>query len=230
MGENNVAELIRRTKCDDKTCSNFGSNCIVQAGSHSSIGSNQFIVWDNEIKRGKATLDAPSLSIRGVPVSQKKSKAAISNNNSNIPIIPSPYPPYFSSYPTYFPPPQPYTPSPYSPHFPLTPIAPMASTSYPNPIHTTPTQSTQPSSPIDFTIPKAQNIGAYIDWLIKRIPNFTEALQDAKHKLIDECVDLDTLKSMTVEDAKHWGIKWGLGKLLIRDIKLYLRENNAVGE
>lgn len=63
-----------------------------------------------------------------------------------------------------------------------------------------------------------------MDWLIAHNPEDVEVLQDARKKLIDEYVDLDTLKSMSFEDSRHWGIKWGLCKRLMRDIKQYIKE------
>ena len=63
-----------------------------------------------------------------------------------------------------------------------------------------------------------------LDWLIANNSGDTDVLQEAKKKLVEELVDLDTLKGMTYEDSQYWGIKWGLAKRLIRDIKRYVRE------
>ena len=65
-----------------------------------------------------------------------------------------------------------------------------------------------------------------MDWLIIRYPMDANALEDAKKKLIDEYVDLDTLKTMTYEDSQHWRIKWGLCKRLIKNIKRYIHEED----
>jgi hypothetical protein len=64
----------------------------------------------------------------------------------------------------------------------------------------------------------------YMDWLILKDPESIEILEDAKRKLMDECVDLDTLKKMTVHDAEYWKIKWGFGRRLMRGIKEYVRD------
>ena len=107
---------------------------------------------------GKATLDAPPLSIRGTPVGNRRSKVEITNNNSAMPFV-SPYPPFFGPYPQYYPP-QP--PLPYSPQLSMHPT----STTCPHPGNLTPirpSNSMLTSSPIDFSAPKAKNVAAYVD-------------------------------------------------------------------
>lgn len=67
----NIPELIRRTKCDTRTCKNFDHNCLViNPRSHNSLSANDFVTWDLAIKKGggKATLDLPPLTLRGTPV------------------------------------------------------------------------------------------------------------------------------------------------------------------
>ena len=58
-----ITELIKRTKCDQKTCSNFDHNCLVLPGQkHFILSANDFCKWDKAIGAGKASLDLPPLS------------------------------------------------------------------------------------------------------------------------------------------------------------------------
>ena len=91
-----VPELIKRHKCDQKSCPNWTHTCIViPGGQHQSLSANDLLVWDNAIRAGKATLDLPPLNIRGTPViSRKGSRVVITNNNTN----PFNYFPRYSSF------------------------------------------------------------------------------------------------------------------------------------
>src|SRR5271169_2941967 len=113
----NIPELIRRTKCEQKTCPNHDHNCLVMPGQkHHVLSSNDFTTWDRAIELGKTTLDLPPLSIRGSPVATRKSQVGISNqtNNNTMPFgFPTPFP-FMGGYPMspypLYPPPPPYTP------------------------------------------------------------------------------------------------------------------------
>src|SRR5947207_8600459 len=105
----NISELIKRTKCDQKTCSNFDHNCLIMLDQkHFILCANDFCKWDKAIEMGKATLDLPPLNVKDSPVESRKSQISIINNNmtlfnDNFPssyLFPSPpysFPP--SSYP-----------------------------------------------------------------------------------------------------------------------------------
>ena len=82
-GPSYIPELIRQTKCELKTCENYSHNCLVLLQQkHVSLSANDFATWAKAIEDNKATLDVPPLSVRGVPVSSKKSKGLISNVQS----------------------------------------------------------------------------------------------------------------------------------------------------
>src|SRR6266480_7291253 len=104
-----VPELIKRHKCDLKSCANSTHRCIVvHGGQHQSLSANDLLVWDNAIRAGKATLDLPPLSVRGSPVNSRKgNRVAITNNNTN------PFN-YFPRYPPFIP--HPHAQMPYSPY------------------------------------------------------------------------------------------------------------------
>ena len=104
----NIPELIKHTKCEQRSCPNYDHNCLVMPGQkHFSLTANDFCNWNKAIDMGKATLDLPPLNIRGSPVGAKKSQVAITQNTTNT-AVPFPFsfmpgfpmsgytPPYFS--------------------------------------------------------------------------------------------------------------------------------------
>jgi hypothetical protein len=228
---NYVSEIIRRTKCEAGSCINKGNNCLVIDSVHFKIGATEFHRWNKAIIADKATLELPPLGVRGTPIGPKgKPTVAINNltTTTQLPCTPFPavHPSYFQQY-------TPYHPA-FNPHaYSMYPTA--ASTPTPNPMNfaVAPFASIPlPSSPIDFTVPKATRNGIeqYIDWLARKDSGEVEleVLMEAKRILLEEYVDLNTLKKMSREDAEYWGIKWGLALRLKRDIKEYLRSDESV--
>ena len=212
----NIPELIRRTKCDTRTCKNFDHNClIINPRSHNSLSANDFVAWDLAIRKGdgKATLDLPPLSLRGTPVGRDRDPPVAITNKNTVPVnnFPSPYyPPY--GYPGYLPPA--YAPPP-APPAPVAPVAPVAA----------PIAIENPaieSSPIDREIYPNKDISTFIDWMIRRNPDAVECLLDAKEKLIKDMADLEGLQDMTKDDCIHWDILWGLGKRLKRNVNKFI--------
>src|SRR5205814_3377116 len=65
----NIPELIKRTKCEQRSCPNYDHNCLVMPGQkHFSLTANDFCNWNKAIDMGKAILDLPPLNIRGTPL------------------------------------------------------------------------------------------------------------------------------------------------------------------
>jgi len=82
-GPSSIPELIKRTKCEQRTCPNYDHNCLTMLGQkHHSLTANDFTAWDKAIDIDNATLDLPPLSIRGSPVAVRKSQVAISNQTN----------------------------------------------------------------------------------------------------------------------------------------------------
>ena len=60
-----IPELIKQTKCDQKTCFNFDHNYLIMLDQkHFILSMNNFCKWNKAIEMGKATLDLLSLNIR----------------------------------------------------------------------------------------------------------------------------------------------------------------------
>src|SRR5436190_20066550 len=98
----NIPELIKHTKCEQRSCPNYDHNCLVMPGQKLfGLTANDFCNWNKAIDMGKATLDLPPLNIRSSPITAKKSQVAI-----------TPYP--------HYPPPMPYShAAPGNPHTPV---------------------------------------------------------------------------------------------------------------
>ena len=217
----NILELIRRTKCGLKACGNYEHNCIVlPQQKHVSLCANDFVIWDKAIEEGKATLDVPPMSVRGLPVS-KMSPIAISNINTgsvNQPFqmsIPSqtgvnPYP-FMHAYHSY-PPPMSYP----MPPPPATPVR--TYDQYPN--------TSIFSSPIDVSSATNHDVAGFMNWMIERVSDAreSEALFKAKEKLLEAMVDLDIIKNMSSTEFAALNIPFGLGKRLAREIKHFINK------
>ncbi len=191
----NIPELVRRQKCDTKTCNNYDHSCLVLPGQkHFTLSANDFCIWDKAIQSGKATFDAPPLSVRGSPVASQKSQIAITNNNAST--FPS------GTYPYY--------PMPAYHHYPS------SSSSYPPPPHSyttaassVPAKSLTParqhvaaifSSPIDMSSARNNDVSGYMNWMIagvKNNPHEVDALLKAKAKLEETMPDLEVIQGMT---------------------------------
>lgn len=76
------------------------------------------------------------------------------------------------------------------------------------------------SSPIDVTQPGngTNKVAQYLDWFIARNPNEAETLTTVKAKLLATGTDMEGIQLMSVDDAKEWGIEWGIGGRLKRNI------------
>ena len=213
---NFIAELIKRWKCDTKTCKNFDHNCLILPGQkHHALSSNDFITWNKALQKGHATLDLPPLNVRGSPIAVRKSPVAITHQNTAVPFnmaFPqSPYP-FMPQYPPgypYGPPHPPYTPPPVA-----QPIAPPAPSLTP--------RKTLRSSPIDLTSDELRNVSAYMDWVIKNNPMEAEVFKETKAILVTAHADLGIVKALTTTDCVELDIPWGLGRRLKRDIGSYL--------
>jgi hypothetical protein len=211
-----IAELIRRTKCDQKTCPNFDHNCLVINGRiHHTLTANDFSIWDKAIKDNKATLDLPPLNVRGSAIVPRKSQVAITNHNA-MPFnmgFPVPYP-FMGGYPM---PGYPQCLPPIPPAVPPTPIAPTAA-----PL--TPIRNVNRSSPIEIPSDVNKNISGYIDWMIKANPDDYDELNKAKVRLIEDLADLKVIKTISREDCMYWNIPWGLGKRMACEVKEFIEE------
>ena len=219
-----VPELIKRHKCDLKSCVNWTHTCIVvHGGQHQSLSANDLLVWDNAIRAGKAILDLPPLSIRGSPVNSRKgNRVAITNNNT------TPFN-YFPGYPPFIP--HPHTQMPYSP-YPQLPYPPFNAGIQPpgpavTPEHRPNHLHAPASSPPDVNADICKDIGAYMDWFIQKNPQDAQALEQAKKVFINDGCDVEVLKTMTREDSDYWKLKWGLCKRIARDAGTYLKEKKV---
>src|SRR5438876_2457660 len=97
----NISELIKRIKCDQKTCFNFDHNCLIMLDQkHFILSANDFCKWDKAIEMDKATLDLPPLNVRDSLIESRKSQISIANNNTTLfnDDFSSPYPFPSSSY------------------------------------------------------------------------------------------------------------------------------------
>ena len=78
-----ISELIKRTKCDQKTCFNFDHNCLIMLDQkHFILSANDFCKWDKAIEMSKATLNLSPLNIKDSLIESKKSQISIMNNNT----------------------------------------------------------------------------------------------------------------------------------------------------
>ena len=97
----NISELIKRTKCDQKTYFNFDHNyLIILDQMHFILSANDFCKWNKAIEMSKATLDLPSLNIKDSSIESRKSQTSLTNNNIILfnDDFSSPYPFPSSSY------------------------------------------------------------------------------------------------------------------------------------
>ena len=213
----NIPELIKRTKCEQRSCPNYDHNCLVMPGQkHFSLTANDFCNWNKAIDMGKATLDLPPLNIRGSPVAAKKSQVAITQNTTNTAV---PFP--FSFMPGF--PMSGYAPpySPYPPHIPYSHVAPGAPHT---PVRQAQTMR-QFSSPIDTGSEVNSDVVGFMNWMISRAKDNVlevEALEQTKAKFLISMDDLDLIKTMNAEGYDKLGIVPGLGRRLSRDVKQYI--------
>ena len=186
---------------------------------HHALTANDFSIWDKAIENGKATINLPPLSIRGTPVSMKKSQVAIGNqtNNTTLPYMFSPPYPYMQPYPIQQYPPYTHTPPPF---YALPP------TNGPQTPHRLSHHSLHLfSSPIDMNSDDINDVSGFMDWMISKTKDRREvqALLDAKIQFVESMQDLGTIKSMESEDYAKLSIPPGLGKRISRDVKSYMR-------
>lgn len=76
------------------------------------------------------------------------------------------------------------------------------------------------SSPIDIATPsnRTNKVAQYLDWFIARHPAEVETLMAVKIKLLATSTDMEGIQLMSIEDAKEWGIEWGVGGCLKRNV------------
>ena len=78
----NIPELVKCTRCVQKSCPNFDLSCLAMLGQkHHILKVNNFIAYDNIIKLGKASLNMPPLNIKDLPIISKKQLIFQINNN-----------------------------------------------------------------------------------------------------------------------------------------------------
>jgi hypothetical protein len=215
--------IVTQNVCTSKSCKNFGRTCLVFPGQHhQKLDSNAILAWATAIDNKQATLEAAPYSIRGVPAGTKTPKVDMQgNSNTGFQHLATPFNfPYmpFMPYPGYSTPPPPYHPMP--PHYGGPP-------SHAPPPQTPPAQvrtNVNPqSSPIDVTQPGngTNKVAQYLDWFIARNPNEAETLTTVKAKLLATGTDMEGIQLMSVDDAKEWGIEWGIGGRLKRNISRF---------
>jgi len=213
----NIPEIIRRTKCSLRTCSNYDHNCLVlPQQKHMSLSSNDFVIWNNAIEDGKATLDVPPLSIRGVPVSKNKSPVAISTHSNVTGIFNNPF--QIPSQSGTMPYPFMYGYHPYAMPGMLQPPA--------TPVQRYESRAALLSSPINIRASANNDVSGFMDWMIERTSEEreVEALIQAKEKLLEAMVDLDIIKKMSNAEFAILNIPFGLGKRLGREIKHFINK------
>ena len=214
------ALLVTQNVCTGKTCKNYGQTCLIlRRQHHQKLDSNDILTWATAIDKTQATLEAAPNSIRGVPAGTKATKVTLQGNVTNTisqsPPFNFPYMPYMP-YSGYHTPPMPYHP--YSggpsPHA-QPPQMPSAQIRTANP----------QSSPLDITIPSngIHKVGQYLDWFITRHPAKVEMLTGVKAKLLATGTDMEGIQTMGIDDAKEWGIEWGVGGRLKRNIGRFLK-------
>src|SRR5437762_3476291 len=80
-----IPELIKRTKCDQKTCFNFDHNCLIMLDQkHFILSANDLCKWDKAIEMSKTTLNLSSLNVKDSPIESRKSQTSIANNNTTL--------------------------------------------------------------------------------------------------------------------------------------------------
>ena len=222
-----IPELIKRTKCDQRTCSSFDHNCLILPDQkHFILSANDFSKWDKAIEMGKATLDLPPLNVRGTPVASKKSQTSIANNNTTLfnSSFPPPYP--FPPLPYSFPPsPYPFAggyPMPGYPSYGHPPVMPPAPAT---PVR----QSVQSvfSSPIDPSSAVNKDVSGFMDAMIIKAKDDVQEVNDlVKLKTGFEVnrPDMLVIKNMDTKDHDALGIPWGLGKRLSREAGEFLKK------
>ena len=167
----------------------------------------------------QATLEAAPNSIRGVPAGTKATKVTLQGNVTNTishaPPFNFPYMPYmpYSGYHTPFPP--------YNPHGGGSPPHVLPPRMLNAQIHT----SNPQSSPLNLAMPSngTQKVSQYLDWFIARHPAEVEMLTGVKAKLLTTGTDIEGIQMMGIDDAKEWGIEWGVGGRLKRNIGRFLK-------
>jgi hypothetical protein len=222
--ENNLGKLcallVTQNVCTGKTCKNYGQTCLILRGQHhQKLDSNDILAWATAIDNKQATLEAAPNSIRGVPAGIKATKVTLQGNVTNTishaPPFNFPYMPYMP-YPGYHTPLPPYYPHGGSspPHAPP-PRMPSAQIRTSNP----------QSSPLDIALPSngTHKVGQYLDWFIARHPTEVEMLTVVKAKLLATGTDMEGIQMMGIDDAKEWGIEWGVGGRLKRNIGRFLK-------
>lgn len=214
------ALIVTQNVCTSKSCKNYGQTCLIFRGQqHQKLDSNDILVWATAIDNKHATLDAAPNSIRGMPAGTKTPKVNDSNNTIqhstpfNFPFMPfMPYPGYSTPPPPYYPGPHYGAPPPHAPP-PQTPPAQVRTIVNPQ------------SSPIDIAQPGngTNKVAQYLDWFIARHPNEAETLTIVKAKLLATGTDMEGIQVMSVDDAKEWGVEWGIGGRLKRNIRRFLK-------
>jgi hypothetical protein len=81
------------------------------------------------------------------------------------------------------------------------------------------------SSPLNLATPSngTHKVGQYLDWFIARHPVEVEMLTGVKAKLLATGTDMEGIQTMGIDDAKEWGIEWGVGGRLKRNIGRFLK-------
>jgi len=64
-------------------------------------------------------------------------------------------------------------------------------------------------------------IEEYIQWHIDRTPGHQANLMEAKQKLSNEAMTLQTLHDSTVSELRDIGIELGIAKRLVKDVKQF---------
>jgi hypothetical protein len=212
--------LITQNVCTSKTCKNYGQTCLILQGQHhQKLDSNDILAWARAIENKLATPEAAPNSIRGVPAGTKTPKVNVQNNSNNTIQQSTPFNfPYmpFMPYPGYP------TPPPHYQHYggPLPQALPPPQTPTAQ-IHTLNPQS----SPINIATPSngSNKVAQYLDWFIARHPAEVEMLMTVKTKLLATSTDMEGIQLMSIEDAKEWGIEWGVGGRLKRNVSQFLK-------
>ena len=207
---NAIPELIHRWKCDQASCKNIGNQCLVMHKVHHPLNSSHMNLWNRAIQDRRATVDSPPLTVRPNPIVSKNNPTSEStsptlpSNWTQLPVqyIHHPYPPpYHSSN---------------LPYYNSTPLSPKSISMHPD------------SSPVSSGTNNAELLTAYIAWMTARTPSEAEILAKALEKLVDECYDLETIKTMSQSDWAGLEIPSGLGKRLSGNIKRFRKERKNV--
>src|SRR6202035_1107377 len=99
----NVPMLYSATVCTLKTCPNYENYCLILPGQvHRKLLANDFKAWDTAIREGRATLEAPPLNVRGMPIASAKDTKDSAKNNAHD-LTPKTTVNQFASFPFPFP-------------------------------------------------------------------------------------------------------------------------------